>query len=322
MKRRDVFKLGAGVAAGFALGGTGCALPGVRQDGDRLVPEDMEAFLGGWDASLAKTRESRFVESFAENAAGGHLTEEMRQALAPSEKLFQDMLHAMLLTQSFRDLSQEAQLHPAVQDRMARQLGAVDATVMAVTDRLAALDQGQKTEIQRLLAEKPDLTMRIAETLNEEAARAGVTRNRRIQLRGMMTHASFRLGKNDPGTVIDEYVGKVRRATDPDRIQYLASRSAAIAGSRAFFQSRGGSGFSDSEADPSFSESARPGMKAVHFGAWMLGIGAVTFGFSSLMVASDVFPFVFGMTAGAVLFAIGLISLIIGGIIMAVSSRK
>lgn len=319
MKRREMFKLGAGVAAGFALGGTGCALPGVRQEGDRLIPEDMDAFLGGWDASLARTRESRFVETFAEQASGTPLTAEVRASLAPREKLFQDMLHTMLLTQSFRDLSPEAQAHPEVQRRMVGHIDEVDATVGTITDQLAGLDDDQRADIRRMLQENPDLVMRIAETLNGEASRAGVTLNRRVQLRSMMTHASFRLGKTDPGTVIDEYVDKVRRASDPDRIQYLASQSAAVAGSRAFFQSRERSGFSEPQAD--LPPEQRPGMKAVKSGAWMMGIGVITFGISGLLVSADMFPFVFGMTAGAVLFAIGLITLIVGGIIMAVKSK-
>lgn len=323
MHRREIFKLGAGVAAGFAWGGTGCALPGVRQEGDRLIPEDMDAFLGGWDASLAKAKQARFVETYAAKASGSALSPEVLLALEPSEKLFQDMLHSMLLTQSFRDLSQEAQFHPEVQKRMVGHVDAVDATVFSITDKLAALGREERLELQRTLRDNPDLVMGIAETLNQEAGLAGVTLNRRVQLRSMMTHASFRLGKTEPGTVIDEYVTKVRRATDPDRLQLMASQSAAVAGSRAFFQSRqaagGGLLVDDSGGAP---PPYKPGMKAVRSGAWMMGIGVLTFGISGLMVSADVFPFVFGMTAGAVLFAIGLITLIVGGIIMAVKSRK
>ena len=44
MKRRDMLKMGAGLGAGMALGSTGCAVPGVREVGDRLIPDDMEQF--------------------------------------------------------------------------------------------------------------------------------------------------------------------------------------------------------------------------------------------------------------------------------------
>src|SRR6185295_16562999 len=60
----------------------------------------------------------------------------------------------------------------------------------------------------------------------------------------------------------------------------------------------------------------RPGSGGLRVGGYMLGIGVITFGVSLALVSSaDVF--LIGMTVGALLFAIGLIVLLISAIIMA-----
>ncbi len=325
MKRREALKLGAGMAAGMALGTTGCAMPGVRQVGDRLVPEDMDAFLKGWDGSLADVNKSTFVEGYASAYLGKPMTPELRRDLQPSENLFRKMLHTLMLTQSFRDLSEDGQYHPEVQKRMLSHAEDVNASVLEVTATLEKMDAAQRRAVQEVLLEKPDLAMGIAEALDTQAARAGITGRRRVQLRSMMTHASFRLSKVEPGTVIDECVGKVRRATDPDRAQLLAAQTAAQAGSEAFFRSRGMVQGMDGATDgadggPQPEAGAwryEPGGGAINSGLWMMGIGAVTFGVSAIIVNAGVFGLVFGMTAGAVLFAIGFITLIVGAIIRA-----
>jgi hypothetical protein len=318
MKRREALKLGAGAAAGMALGATGCALPGVRQVGDRLVPEDMDSFLKGWDNHLAGVEQARFVEEYAAGYLGKPVTAAQRAELEPSENLFRKMLHTMLLTQTFRDLSDEGQKHPEVQKRMLRNAQGVHDTVFAVSGTLENLDAGQRDGLRGILGEKPDLAMGIAEALDIEAARAGITGRRRIQLRSMMAQAGFRLSKSDPGTVIDECVGKVKRASAPGRAEMLAAQTAAQAGGEAFFRSRE----MDGEAGEPGGWKSQPGGGAINSGLWMMGIGVATFGVSAIIVNAGSFPFVFGMTAGAVLFAVGLITLIVGAIIRLVKVRK
>jgi hypothetical protein len=64
---------------------------------------------------------------------------------------------------------------------------------------------------------------------------------------------------------------------------------------------------------------ARPGERGLRIGGYMLGIGVITFGVS-LALVSSVDVFLIGMTVGALLFAIGLITLLISAIISASSS--
>ena len=54
-------------------------------------------------------------------------------------------------------------------------------------------------------------------------------------------------------------------------------------------------------------------------GAWLLGIGVVTFGVSAAIVSAGGTALLVGATIGALLFAIGLIVLLVGAIIYAVN---
>ena len=51
--------------------------------------------------------------------------------------------------------------------------------------------------------------------------------------------------------------------------------------------------------------------------AIMMGIGILTFGIGGIFVSNGALPLLIGMTIGAVLFAIGLITLIVGALIKA-----
>jgi hypothetical protein len=324
MDRREAIKLGLGFTAGATLGSTvGCA-PGAREVAQGDSPVHMDLYLANLDSQLEKIRGARFVEGFAAESAGKPLTSAMRESIAPSENLFRKMLHTLMLSQSFRDLSEEGRYHPGMQKRMAENFEAMDATVFEVNDMLAKLSPEQRDATRETLRKHPGLAMRLGESLDEQAALAGVASARRLQLRSIMTQTSFRLSKHDPGVVIDEYVNKVRRATAPGKAEIAASQSAGYVGSEAFWRYRDRmekpkTSNADTAETSAFNESKfdGPGSGAVKTGAKMMGIGAITFGVSAIFVANDAFPFVIGMTVGAVLFAIGLITLIVGAIIVA-----
>ena len=324
MDRRKALKLGLGLTAGATLGSTvGCApgVAGARKSAQGHTPPDMDAYLGNLDSQLEKIQSARFVEGFVDHATGKPATPELREKIEPSETMFRNMLHTLLLTQSFRDVSDEAQFHPSMQKRMAENIDSMDATVFQVNDMLANLSPEQRDATRKHLRKHPGLTMRLGEALDEQAAQAGVTASRRLQLRSMMTQASFRLSKYDPGVVIDEYVDKVRRATAPGKGDIVAAANAGYLGSEAFWRYRSqlerNSGVLTDTTEAPRSTFTGPGSGAVKVGAKMMGIGAVTFGISTIFVANDVFPFVVGMTVGALLFAIGLLTLIVGAIIYA-----
>ena len=128
-------------------------------------------------------------------------------------------------------------MHPGLQDRMRHHKGEFEQTVVDVTDLLAKLDDGQKKKVQNHLRKEPDLGMKIAEAIDNEAAIAGVSNQRRLQLRSMMMQASFRLKNTSPGVVIDEYVDKARRlGAESGQQTEMALRLAGRAGSDSFWQ--------------------------------------------------------------------------------------
>ena len=63
-------------------------------------------------------------------------------------------------------------------------------------------------------------------------------------------------------------------------------------------------------------------MSTITTGCWLLGIGVVTFGLSTIFVSAGVVPFLIGMTVGAILFAVGFICLIVGALIYAFSDSS
>ncbi len=321
MDRRKALKIGIGMTAGAALGGIeGCA-PSAKTVRKGHQPENMDDYLANLDSQLDRVRQSRFVEGFTQTATGKPLTEAVRNRLEPAEKQFQEILHSLLLTQSFRDLSEEGQFHPGMQQRIARNLDNIDASVFEVTETLSKLAADEKSAIRKTLREHPGLAMHIAESLDDQAALAGVSRARRTQLRSMMTQASFRMSNNDPGVIIDEYVEKVRRASEPSRADISSAEMAAASGGEAFWRYRDQLAAANSEdgslTSSQFEQTSEPGSKPIRIGAKLLGISVLTFGASALFVSMGAVIFVVGMTVGAILFAIGLITLIIGAIIKA-----
>lgn len=326
MDRRNAIKLGTGLAAGVALESiTGCA-PGMSENlknAERprgIVPDDMDDYLAGLDRNLERIGESRFVEGFVAKATGKPFAPELRKELDPSETQFRGMLHTLLLTQSFRDLSEDGRYHPGMQKRMLQNLESIDASVFQVSDMLENLDAGQREDMRKFLKKNPDMAIRLAETLDEQAALAGVSRQSRIKMRSMMTQASFRLRNNAPGVVIDEYVEKVRKASEPNRADILASQSMAKVGGDAFWQYQDKLAASAGVGDPP----PKPGERGIRIGAKLLGIGVLTLAGSGLAVAIGVDGFeplavlgVIGLTVGAILFAIGFLTLIFSALIRA-----
>lgn len=190
MDRRKAIKLALGATAGAALGSTiGCA-PGAREVAQGHTPENMDAYLANLDSQLDRIRDARFVEGFVGQATGKAFSPEARKSIEPSETLFQDILRTLLLSQSFRDVSVEARFHPGMQKRMGDNIEAMDATVFQVNDMLAKLTPAQREATRDTLRKHPGLAMRLGETLDEQAAMAGVASARRLQLRSIMTQTS------------------------------------------------------------------------------------------------------------------------------------
>jgi hypothetical protein len=329
MDRRDLLRAGAlSSAAAASLSNAGCA-PQARDPmlgGLSPVSElDLNSFLGRFDRGLADIQSSRFVAGFTESIGGTPIPESRRTAVDEREHEFREALSSLYLTQTFRDLPPERQFHPEVQRRMLERIDGIDESVFRMTNRLERLDAHERKEVQNALKRHPKLAMQVAEIVDRHAVSAGVSRERRLEFRSMMTQAAFRLRSQSPSVIIDEYVHKVKRATAPDGPQYeFALKAASEAGERYFWER--GIALTSAATVPAGAKTTKavepkeaPGVRPMKWGAIMLGVGLVVFGVSSAIVAAGAFPGVFGMTVGAVLFAVGLVVLIVGALMHAFS---
>jgi hypothetical protein len=322
MDRREALKMGAQFGAGLALGGLGGCAPGARTALAPSLPSgELESRLGSWDRHWDEIGSVRFLEGFATGATGKPLTPEFRQKSENSEILFRDGMRTLFLTQSFRDLPEADRFRPEVQERMHRNIDVIDNSVQGMTDMLERLPPGERENVRATIRKHPGLAMRISEVLDGYATRSGVSRDLRLKFRSAMTQTSFRLSRHDPSVVIDEYVAKVKRASEAGPEEIRASRMADQAAGPAFWRFQEAAAFAEKAGVETVSgDTPYPGKKALHAGAKMLGIGVATFGISMLFVSGDVFvPFVFTATAGAILIAIGILTLIVGAI-MAISA--
>lgn len=329
MDRRDLLRAGAlSSAAAASLSSAGCA-PQVRDPLlaglSPLSEPDLSSFLARFDRGFSDIQSSRFVSGFTESIGGAPIPESRRAAVDEREHEFREALSSLYLTQTFRDLPPETQFHPEVQRRMLARIDAIDESVFRMTSRLERLDAHERKEVQTALKRHPKLAMQVAEIVDQHAVNAGVSRERRLEFRSMMTQAAFRLRSQSPSVIIDEYVHKVRRATAPDGPQLEFALKAASAAGERYFWERGIELTSAATLPPGAKTTKAaepkpsPGARPMKWGAIMLGVGLVVFGVSSAIVASGVFPGVFGMTVGAVLFAVGLVTLIVGALMHAFS---
>jgi hypothetical protein len=350
MKRRDVLKQAAATAAVASVGASAAAGEGCATVPRAPAPRDDRAaadYLAMLDRSLELAPQMRPVHEIAAQRRPGPRSPEHDQFVAGSDAMFQRLISALFVTQSFRDLPPGTQTHPAVQTRIASHLDEIDGTVFELTSFLSAQTGDERAQLRDALRKNPNAAMDVAELLDGHAAAMGVTVERRRQLRQIMKHATFRMRTESPGALIDEYTAKVQRLRGEDGKSALALALAQKLGEDQFWryqhhlaQDAGPGASTPATAAPAARLSPpgatrpsavapqpapaaphKPGDTAIKAGAYMLGIGVVDFGLGALIVSNTSGGVLFGIalvggiTIGALLVAIGLLTLIIGALI-------
>jgi len=221
MKRRDAIKLGA-VAAGVGMGVPGCSLP--KLVGTMQGPTGAADFNTMLDEQLAKLDGPGLLQRLVTARTKQALTPEQTERIAAKDELFRRVLGTVLITQAFRELPEETRNEQAVQARMWSHYDQIGSTIFEIGDMLAELSPQDRAKLRTTLEDNPDLSMELGEALDARAARAGISKTRRLQLRRMMSQTAFRLKHNHAGSMIDEYVAKVEklRATDERHAEALA----------------------------------------------------------------------------------------------------
>lgn len=244
MERRHF--LGAS-AAGAALGAAGCAGgvglldagrggadPSAAMGGVPASLVDMDAFLARLDRGMSFLSTGTPIEPLVPEPSA--LQWEDRQGKKrDGEALFRKSLRSLFLVASFRDLPERDRLHPGMQSRMWGSLGEMDEAVLGVTEMLDSLTPAARVDLQQKLKRRPELGMRLGEELDTEAARAGLSLERRLHLRSMASQLTFRLKNQSASLLIDEYVGKVKKVTARQGSPAEVQRRLAAAMSQAAF---------------------------------------------------------------------------------------
>jgi hypothetical protein len=134
----------------------------------------------------------------------------------------------------------------------------------------------------------------------------------------MMTQAGWRLSKQNPSIVIDEYVDKIEKIAPRDASDAeLQRRLTAVVGTAAIeraqaFTMGGGPRANSPKRKPSTLSETTPGQRTAQRGAKALGLGVLVFASGVAVLGLGSVAGIFALTAGAVLFAIGLLVLLAG----------
>jgi len=309
MERREFMNVGAAGASAFMiLGGAAWATaPTSPGDGARTtaVP-DMDQYLARMDSgldSIASWSPSSACPEFAGDRQG-------------ADELGRKALKTLYVTAMFADLPESARRHPGVQERVLKALPEMDEATSSVADYLGSRTPEQLERAQRALRDSRNPAMEMLESLDEQAARAGVSTSRRIQTRRIMTEAAWRLRNQPPALVIRETLDKVDKVSASD-VSLEARRDlvAARAGEKLFWnqqQRQAGVGPGGSAGDSTGTAERHARGTLAGRGAKTMGIGILVGGVAAAGTAAGAFPLVFVVTVGALMFLIGLIMLLIG----------
>jgi len=278
---------------------------------------------------MAATASTRFVDQMMPVTAPNTAR---RAIWEPEADLVRRSVRALYVTGTFLDLPEESQLHPALQERMVAYAPELDDTVYDVLDALRELPEERRRHVRTTLRSRPDLPLDIAASINTLAKATDMSRTRRAQVRSSLTQAGWRLGKQNPSLVIDEYVKKIdkfapRDASDAE----LLRRYQTIVGQAALQRAQGhalhvqtpgvqapGAGAPDPRVavvstTPSFDvEVATPGERNRRRGAKAMGLGLLMFGGGALIISLGTYAGVFAVTAGVTMFGIGLVTFFAG----------
>jgi hypothetical protein len=227
MDRRDILQMG-GLLGFSALGGGAACLP--RGLPRRLPDDEIGKVISTMDQSLAQISRYDMLDDFArQSGTKAKYTSEDRS-------LTQMAVRAMYTSAYFRSLPEEAQLHPAMQERMFGQLASMDEAVYGMTDRMSTLAEDQRDFVKAALNNKHTTPEVVSETFDKGMGALAMPVGRRFQVRSIFSKMGWRLQKQ-PALVIDEYVTKVQKATALVGSQVeLQRRIAAQMGQEAYWR--------------------------------------------------------------------------------------
>lgn len=336
MDRRDVLKAGA-VAT---LSGSGCA--SLLSNPGSVSSGEMDGFLASLDTAMDSIGNGKFFERFLPTSQ----SEELARRAKHGEELTKKTLRSLLLVGTLRELPEEQLAHEGVQKRLRDSMGEFDDAMFGMSSLLENLSPTERAEVSKALQADPQLGMRVMGAVDQEAATFGVSMKQRTQLRALSAHTCARL-RHSPELTLTEYTGKMNKVAARHGARAQAERNAAaVIGSALLWQNQpaeggavGGGELSPppppppqetpGTAAPQYSPDElqpvpeqRPRRRASHVvltaGGIALGLGLTIIGVGfAASSGSGGFVLALGLTFGGLIGIAGLITLIIGLILLA-----
>jgi hypothetical protein len=233
-----------------------------------------------------------------------------------------------------------------VQQRLRNSMGEFDDAMFGMSSLLEGLSSTERSEISKALQENPTLGMKVMGAVDEEAAAFGVSMKQRSRLRAISSHTCSRL-RQSPELTLTEYTGKMRKvAARHGARSELERTSAAAIGNALLWQAQSNDGTSSGGTlsppppppplppqetpgtptpidqgqvqQPPVRTGVRPSHVVLTAGGIALGLGAALFGIGfATSSSSGGVGLALGITFGALLGIAGLITLIVGLILLA-----
>lgn len=331
MNRRRLLKLGATASVAAATEGCSAFLP--ENVTDDMTDAVMGKFLADLDGSVARIGEADMSKLFALGAKTGP-----EPPPRPGDVLLvKKALRSLSLTGAYRELDAKAKEHPGVKERVEAAQPELDEAVLGMAALLGDLNEGDRVELQRRLDADPSLAKRIAEQLDEDMKRMDMPPERRLRLRRLAQHITWRLERQPVSVLLDEYVDKVDKVArrvgyDEQLKRQIAARAAAS--SLLTWRDPATAAAETAAATETHPElraweerleederlkkgacsSSSDGSVAMTVGGVVLGVsGALAIG-GGIAVASGGLAGAYVLTAAGVLLLVGLIVLIVGAV--------
>jgi hypothetical protein len=308
MNRRDAIKMMmAGVGAALAI------------DAEAAPGEDVAGAIARLRRRLARTAELDlgFLPIPGRLPAAAHERAEIDAGLIRSS------MRALLVTGAVMDLGEENRDHPEVKRLLAEVGPELDYAVEGSLYRLHTLPGADRQRIQREVRRNPDVVEAVAMKLEHLAGRGGASTPRRLHLRKLLQHASWRLC-NQPldevlGDAVDKTLAQAGRLPREHRGASGGPWTAALGRMKRSFPvelPRTGAGASQSKsAAPDVDRLGHLRRRARDFGvagAGLAGLGALLVGVGA---GTEVFGLAilgsFVLTAAVVLLVMTLVTLVV-----------
>ena len=335
MDRRDLLKLGA-VAS--LPGMAGCAT--LLSNPSAVGAGDMAGFLSSLDTALDSIGKVQFFDKFLPASRSAEVAARAKHGEALTKKT----LRSLLLVGTLQELPPEHLGHEGVQQRLRDSMGEFDDAMFGMTAMLEGLSPTERAEISKALQDDPDLGMRVMGAVDTEAANFGVSLKQRSRLRALSSHTCARL-RRSPELTLTEYTGKMHKVAARYGARAEAERNlAASAGSAMLWQTVAGQGEVGGSTEPTpppppplepLREAAPSEMRGtpqppappvrkgrasaavLTAGGIALGLGATLVGIGFAVGSSNGVVLALGLTFGALLGVAGIVTLIVGLIMLA-----